>query len=71
MVTPMIKEMARDYAQKIVFGKLNVDENPKTAMQYQTMSLPTLLVFKNGKLMDKIVGAMPRPMFEAKITQHL
>jgi len=71
MVAPIIEEMARDYAGKILFGKLNVDENPKVATQYQTMSIPTLLVFKNGKLVDRIVGAMPRQMLEPKITRHL
>lgn len=71
MVAPVIEELAQDYAGKILFGKLNVDENPKVAMQYQTMSIPTLLVFKNGKLVDRIVGAMPRQMLEPKITRHL
>jgi len=59
--------MAKGYAPKIVFGKLNVDENPNTAMQYQAMSIPMLLISKNGKLADRIVGAMPKPMPEAKI----
>jgi thioredoxin 1 len=71
MVAPVIEEMARDYAGKILFGKLNVDENQKVAMQYQIMSIPTLLVFKNGKLIDRIVGAMPRQVLEPKITKHL
>jgi thioredoxin 1 len=71
MVAPVVEEMARDYAGKILFGKLNVDENQKVAMQYQIMSIPTLLVFKNGKLIDRIVGAMPRQMLEPKITKHL
>ena len=71
MVAPVIEEMARDYAGKILFGKLNVDENRKVATQYQIMSIPTLLVFKNGKLIDRIVGAMPRQMLEPKITRYL
>ncbi|MFB0567213.1 MAG: thioredoxin [Candidatus Bathyarchaeia archaeon] len=71
MVAPVIEEMARDYTGKILFGKLNVDENPEVAMQYQIMSIPTLLVFKNGKLVDRIVGAMPRQMLEPKITNYL
>jgi thioredoxin 1 len=71
MVAPVIKELARDYAGKILFGKLNVDENPEVSAQYQIMSIPTLLVFKNGKLVDKIVGAMPRQMLEPKITRYL
>jgi thioredoxin 1 len=71
MIAPIIEEMARDYSGKILFTKLNVDENRKTAMQYQIMSIPTLLVFKNGKLIDQIVGAMPRQIMEPRIIQHL
>ena len=71
MVAPVIEEMARDYAGKVLFGKLNVDENRKVATQYQILSIPTLLVFKNGKLIDRIVGAMPRQMLEPKITKYL
>jgi len=71
MVAPIIEEMARDYAGRILFGKLNVDENREVAMQYQIMSIPTLLVFKNGKIVDRIIGAMPRQMLEPKITRHL
>lgn len=71
MVAPVIEEMALDYAGKILFGKLNVDENRKVATQYQIMSIPTLLVFKNEKLIDRIVGAMPRQMLEPKITRYL
>jgi thioredoxin 1 len=71
MVAPVVEDLAQDYAGKILFGKLNVDENRKVAMQYQIMSIPTLLVFKNGELVDRIVGAMPRKMLEPKITIHL
>ncbi|MDH5389653.1 MAG: thioredoxin [Candidatus Bathyarchaeota archaeon] len=71
MVAPVVEEMARDYAGRILFGKLNVDENHEVATQYQIMGIPTLLVFKNGKLVDRIVGAMPRQMLEPKITRHL
>ena len=71
IVAPLIEEMARDYAGRILFGKLNVDENPETAMQYQIMSIPTLLVFKDGKLVDRIVGAMPRQVLEPKINSYL
>ncbi|MDY6966079.1 MAG: thioredoxin [Halobacteriota archaeon] len=71
MIGPIIDELAKDYAGKIVFGKLNVDENQKTAMQYQIMSIPSLFIFKDGELIDKIVGAMPRDALEPKITKHL
>jgi len=70
-LSPIVEELARDYAGEIIFGKLNVDDNPKVAMQYEIMSIPTLLVFKNGKLVDRLVGAMPRQTLEPKITRHL
>ena len=71
MVAPIIEEMARDYAGRILFGKLNVDENQEVAMEYQIMGIPTLLVFKNGKLVDRIVGAMPRQVLEPKMKRYL
>jgi len=71
MVAPVIEEMAQDYAGRILFGKLNVDENQKVSEQYEIMGIPTLLVFKNGKLVDKIVGAMPRQTLEPMIKQYL
>ena len=71
MAAPIIEELAKEYAGKIVFGKLNVDENPITASRYQIMSIPTLLVFRNGKLVDTIIGAMPKEMLEARITRFL
>jgi thioredoxin 1 len=71
IIAPVIEEMARDYAGRILFGKLNVDENREVATQYQIMGIPTLLVFKEGKLVDRIVGAMPRQVLEPKITRYL
>lgn len=70
-VSPIIEEMAGDYAGKILFGKLNVDNNRKVAMKYGVMSIPTLLMFKSGKLVDQIIGAMPREKLEPMITQYL
>ena len=71
MIAPIIEEMAQDYAGRILFGKLNVDENREVATQYEIMGIPTLLVFKNGKLVERIVGAMPRQVLEPKITGYL
>jgi len=71
MVAPIIEEMARDYAGKILFGKLNVDGNQMASKRYQIMSIPTLLVFKDGKLVDRIIGAMSRQMLEPRITRYL
>ena len=71
MVAPIIEELALDYAGKVMFAKLNVDENRRTATQYQIMGIPTLLVFKHGKLVDTIVGALPKQMLEPKIKRYL
>lgn len=70
-VSPIIEEMAGRYAGRIAFGKLNVDENPGTAAQYGVMGIPTLLVFKKGVLVDRIVGAMERQSLEPRIAGHL
>ena len=71
MVAPVIEELARDYSGKIVFGKLNTEENRMSANDYNIMSIPTLLMFKNGKLVDQVVGAMPRQELEPEIIKHL
>jgi thioredoxin 1 len=71
MVAPVVEELARDYRGKIVFGKLNVDSSTRTAQQYGIMSIPTLLVFKNGQLANQLIGAMPRNMLEPQIAQYL
>jgi thioredoxin 1 len=71
MITPIVEELAREYAGKVVFGKLNVDKNRTVTMKYQIMSIPTLLVFSHGKLVDRITGALPKPALEAQITRHL
>ena len=71
MIAPVIAELAKDYQGKIVFGKLDVDENKEKAMEYGIMSIPALLVFKNSELVDKIIGAQPRKTLEPKITKYL
>jgi thioredoxin 1 len=71
MIAPIVEELASQYAGKIVFGKLNVDENEKVAAEYGIMSIPTLLVFKDGKLADRIVGAMPKPALEGKLKPYI
>ncbi len=64
-VAPTLEAIAKDQAGKMRLGKLNVDENPVTAGRFQVMSIPTMLLFKDGKLVDGMVGAMPRPQIEA------
>jgi thioredoxin 1 len=71
MIAPIIDELAKDYAGKVVFGKLNVDENPRTAMRFGIMSIPTLLVMKNGKEIDRIIGAVPKQAIEAKLHKYM
>jgi thioredoxin 1 len=71
MLAPVIDELARDYAGRIVFGKLDVDENPLTAMDFGIMSVPTLLIIKNGKLIDRIIGVVPRDYIESKLLKHM
>jgi thioredoxin 1 len=71
MIGPIIEELAKEMKGKIVFGKLNVDENPQTSMKHNIMSIPTLLVFKNGALVDRVVGAMPKEMLLQKLKPHL
>jgi len=71
MLSPVIDELARDYAGRIVFGKLDVDENPRTAINFGIMSVPTLLIIKDGKLVDQIIGAVPRDYIESKLRKHM
>jgi len=71
MVAPVIEELAKDYSGKVVFSKLNVGENRITAAKYGIMAVPTLLIFKNGKLMDQVTGALPRQHLEQRIKNIL
>ena len=67
MVGPIIEELANEMQGKIVFGKLNVDENPATSTKHQIMSIPTLLVFKNGGLVDRLVGSLPKEELKKRL----
>ena len=70
-LAPIIEELAREYAGRVRFGKLNVDKNPRTARRYRITAIPTLLVFKEGRLVDRIVGAMPKEALEARLRRHM
>ncbi len=68
---PIIDQIAVELQGKMKVGKVNVDESADLAGQFDVMSIPTLLVFKNGKPVDQIVGAMPKDRLLAKLTPHL
>lgn len=70
-IAPMLEEMAAEYDGQLKVAKLNVDENPNTAGVYGIMSIPTLLVFKDGKLVERIVGYMPQERLMDKIKPHM
>lgn len=70
-IAPMVEELAKEYAGKVLMGKLNVDENPSTAERFQIFGIPTLLVMKNGKEIDRIVGLVPKNHIEARLKKHL
>lgn len=68
MIAPALEEIAGSLADKVKIVKLNVDENPKVAAQYNIMSIPTLMLFKNGELSSRQVGAAPKAKLEQWIT---
>jgi thioredoxin 1 len=70
-IAPMLEEMAAEYDGQLKVAKLNVDENPNTAGAYGIMSIPTLLVFKDGKPVERIVGYMPKESLMDKIKPHM
>lgn len=71
MIAPMIDELAKKYKGKIVFGKLDVNKNITTPKKFDVMSIPNLLIFKNGKLIDRIIGVQPMPVLESRLKEHL
>lgn len=71
MVSPIVEEIAKDYSEKLKVGKLNVDQNTKIASQYGIMSIPSLLIFKHGKVVDQIIGAVPKDHLKEKVDKVL
>ena len=71
MIGPIVDELGKELAGQLKVGKLNVDHEGSIAMQYGIRNIPTILVFKNGEIVDKIVGAIPKPMLMNKIQPHL
>ncbi|MGB9600602.1 MAG: thioredoxin [Myxococcota bacterium] len=70
-LAPAFEQVANRYIGKVTFAKLNVDENPNTASRYRIMSIPTLLVFKNGKVVDQITGLVPAKKIESLVEKAL
>lgn len=70
-VAPILEELSSEYKGKARIGKLDVDSNPGTAAKYGVMSIPTLLLFKGGRVADQIVGAQPREAIAGMIQRHL
>jgi len=71
MVGPIIHELAEEYGDRIVAGELNVDENPGTTAAYRVRNIPTVLFFKNGEVVDKQVGAVPKATYKGIIEKHI
>jgi thioredoxin 1 len=70
-IGPMIEEISKEYEGKAVVGKVDVDNNPETAMKYGIRNIPTILFIKNGQVVDKQVGAVPKANLVAMLTKHL
>jgi thioredoxin 1 len=71
MIAPIIEELATEYAGRLTIAKLNTDENPDVASRYQIMGIPTLIFFRDGKPVEKIVGAASKQQFKEKIDSLL
>ena len=71
MIAPVVEELAAEMDGKLKVAKVDVDANPKIAMQFGIRSIPTLLIFKDGKVVEQIVGAVPKRHLVEKLTLHL
>lgn len=71
MVAPVVEEIAEEYVGRLKVAKLNTDENMKTAFEYGIMSIPTLGIFRDGQMIDSIIGAVPKRILKAKLDDHL
>ncbi|HEY63153.1 MAG TPA: thioredoxin [Caldilineae bacterium] len=71
MIAPILEEIAAEYDGKLKVAKLDVDRNPETMTRYGIMSIPTLILFKNGEEVERLIGAMPKARLLSKIKPHL
>ncbi|MBK7866083.1 MAG: thioredoxin [Ignavibacteriales bacterium] len=70
-IAPVVEQLAGEYEGKVKIGKLDVDENPETAVKFGVRSIPTLLLFKNGQVVDTIIGAVQKNVIVQKITPYI
>ncbi|MGI8618301.1 MAG: thioredoxin [Gemmatimonadaceae bacterium] len=70
MIAPVLEQLAEEYAGKAKVAKLDVDTNVRTASRFQVRSIPTLLFFKDGKVVDQVIGAVPKQQLEMKFKEH-
>lgn len=63
MIAPVIEDLAREYEGRVIVGKVDVDQQPELAREYDVMSIPNVVIFKNGEIIDRKVGAMPAQMY--------
>ncbi|MBM4194836.1 MAG: thioredoxin [Gemmatimonadetes bacterium] len=70
MIAPILDQLSVEYAGKVRVAKLDVDSNQKTTMRFNVRSIPALLFFKDGKLVDQVIGAVPKAALAAKFAQH-
>jgi len=71
MVSPIIEQLASELSGRVVFGKVNVDENPRIASTFGIQSIPTITIFKNGRAIDGFVGAASKSQMQSRIMEHL
>jgi len=71
MIAPVVEELAREYDGKLKVGKIDVDNNPEVAMRFGIRSIPTLMIFKNGQVVEQIIGAVPKRQVVEKLLSHL
>ncbi len=71
MLSPLVEESAKEFDKKLKVAKVNVDESPQAATKYGVMSIPTLIFFKRGKIMNQVVGALSRQELKKKIQENL
>ena len=71
MIAPLIEELAADYRGKVKIGKVDTDQNRAISAQYNVMSIPTIVFIKDGKIVDTVVGALPKATLEAKLNAML